>query len=162
MFLIAKTVTMRSNQIMLLLINFKRTRICLIICFASTSYTLDTKHHYYFDRCEKRYFHLDNTLSEAKKQIIHQKIDTEISWLKKCSVGNNLILLQSAIFSSGFIVDILRKLSSLRNNDIRIRINKDLAFLTFHSAVLLRAYYFRNTLNYKLTKLSFKQSLLKN
>lgn len=160
MFLIAKTVTMRSNQIMLLLINFKRTRICLIICFALPCPALAIKQHYYFDKVERKYHHLDNTLSQATKEFLHQKIEAEITLIKRTAAANNIVLLLttalSAIFAGNAIHTRLRFADEVDQHNLHISI-----MLTGLSALnAIRGYAFKKEIDKKIAKLVFKQSLL--
>lgn len=134
----------------------------LSICILVDSHALDTKQHYYFDTQEKRYFHLTNTLSEAQKQIIHQKIETEINMVKKLAAANNLALWLTSTVSSLCTANAIQRYFRLTNDenlhDLHIGI-----ILTGTTAILaIRSYIFKNDINRKLAKLAFKQSLLNN
>ncbi len=151
---------MRSNQIMLLIINFKLIRICLIICFVSTSYTLDTKKHYYFDSTERKYFHLSATLTEAQKQFIHQKIESEINFVKKIAAANNIVLLLTTALSTIFAANTIHTRQRLTDevDQHNVHIGIILTGITaFHA---IRCYASKNDINKKIAKLLFKQSLL--
>lgn len=143
---------------MLLLINFKLTRICLIICFVSTSFPLETKQHYYFDSTEKKYFHLSARLAEAQKQTIHQKIKTEINMVKKLAAANNLAVFLTSATSAIFAANALQTYLRHEQNPHDLHIGIILAGTTAFLAI--RSYIYKNDINKKIAKLTFKQSLL--
>lgn len=132
--------------------------VCIFILLKTPCHPLDTKQHYYFDAKKKRYFHLTNTLPEYKKQIIHQKIETEINMVKKLAAANNLVLFltsaTSAIFAANSLQEYFRHEQNPHDLHFGIILAGSTAFLS------IRSYIYKNDINKKIAKLLFKQSLL--
>ncbi len=138
--------------------NIRLKIVPLIIFYTISCYALDAKQHYYFDPQEKKYFHLTNTLSEAQKQNIHQKIETEINMVKKLAAANNLVLFltsaTNAIFAANSLQEYFRHEQNPQDLHIGIILAGSTAFLC------IRSYIYKNDINKKIAKLLFKQSLL--
>ncbi len=135
--------------------------ICVIIFLEIPCYALDTKQHYYFDTIEKKYHYLNSNLSLAKKQFLNQKIEAEISLVKKSATANNLVLILTSALSTIGCANAIQ-VFRLRNNANPHDLHIGIMLTGIFALIAIRSYTFKNEITKKITKLAFKKSLLNN